>query len=318
MINQVSIIDILIRGIAYTGIAIGFMMALIPLVRNMISKSTKRFRIKGKKVVKNKIIKHLELLLSITLNSRSDNSVLFFIGISAALFIAPLYVMLNAKNNFNHSLLIAFFSSIIPYLILLIKLHSIRIESSYEGENLTTELINQYKINYLNMKEAIDKTIQNLDSCPNTKKALSRLSWKLKQYEDEEDLNEIINGFVYSINTQWAMLLANNIYLSIEYDDDVRESLNDILDDLKDLRKLTESNNQKNIESYFMIKFFTPGIFLLSIIALFQFFGFTIQKYIDYQIKNPIGLRYFIICIFTIVLNIVIYYVTRKPKYDFD
>jgi len=267
-----------------------------------------------KPVKKTELEKHIERLLSVTLNIKSNYAVKTFFLLCIGLFLTT-FIFLPVKNI--TTLLFSLTVGLFPYLLLYIKLYTIRIESSYEAENLVSELISQYKINHFNMIEAIDKTIPRLTESPYTRRALFRLSLQLKQYRTIEQLEDIIQEFTFSINTQWAILLANCMFLSIQYGDDVTKSLDDILDDIKELKAIFEKNKQLNNETFIMIKYVAPGSYFFTVFMALRYFNFTIDKFIAYQFKHPLGLRMFIIAAILMIANFIIYIIIRKPKYDF-
>lgn len=261
--------------------------------------------------------RHIEMILSVTFNIKSTYSTTTFFIISATIFFLTYLLLEKSGGQFILNIFISSSAGLIPYILLHIKLRHIRVNSSYEAEGLLTELINQYKINYFNMIEAIDRTIPNLKKQPHSRKALTRLSLSIKQYQTKEELDEIIQEFNFSMNTSWAMLLSNNIFLSQEYGDNIQESLEDILSDLIDLKGIHEKNKQYNHETFTMIKYLAPGTYLFSIYTMFAFFGFTIDKFIKYQFQNPIGFKYFLLTIIFIIINYFIYFFMKKPKNDF-
>ena len=315
------LLDKLIYFIVYTGVILGIWFLIYPTVNIFIRKRRISNRIRTVKkeereVIRNKLIRHLEMILSVTLNIKSSYAITTFFILSGILF-GLSFLFLAKSGNMILNLLLSLMIGLIPYLILNIKLHSIRVSSSYEAEFLVTELINQYKINYLNMIEAIDKTIPRLSRQPFSKRALFRLSLAVKQYRDKEDLEEIIQEFNFAVNTGWSILLANNLFLSIQYGDDVREALDDILQELIELKMINEKNKQFNHESFMMIKYVAPGTYLLSIYAMYSIFGFTTEKFLNYQLKNPLGFKFFLLTVGFIALNYIVYFFIKKPKNDF-
>lgn len=316
-------LDNLIYLFAYFGIFIGTWLFIYPMLKPFLNSRRVRRRFRNssfteqKDIQKSRVVKHLEILLSVTLNNKTPFAIYTFILISTILFLLTAIFMFNTGNQIFINLFFAIGIAAIPYFVLRVKLHSIRVSSSYEASALITELNNQYKINYLNMIEAIDHTIPRLNKQPYSKKALTRFSLAIKQYRNSRELEEIIKEFNYSIDTAWSMLLATNLFLSIEYGDDVRESLDDIIEDLKDLKNISEKNKQYNNESFMIIKYIAPATYILSMLAMFYIFDFNINKFIDYQFNNPLGLKFFFLVIFFIAINYIIYFLIRKPKNDF-
>ncbi len=321
---MLHLIDNFIYLIVYVGLISGTWLFISPFIFNRrrhrirLSSRTRRINILSNKPLnENGWRQHIEKLLYTTLNRNSSFVYTTFIVLSIVLFSVSLLILYNLEQQLLINLMLSLFAGFTPYFLLRIRLYQIRVNSSYEAENLVTELISQYKMNYFNMMEAIDQTIPHLKKQPNTKKALIRLSYALKQYRSAKELDEIIREFIYSINTSWAMLLANNIFLSIEYGDNVKEALEDIVNDLIDLKNINEKNQQYNNETFVMIKYVAPGAYLFSIFSMFYIFNFTFKKFINYQFRNPIGFKFFILTITLIIFNYIVYSFIKKPKNDF-
>ena len=319
---MISLLDNIIIGICYLIATLGLWFFISPFVlpglkRNINVLRFKKEIIDRKKRKKTKFEKHIEMLITVTFNTKTNFSILTFYLLSISLLVITYFVFHKSGAGFTTKAAISIMAGLMPYIILRVRLHNIRIEASYEAEGLVTELTNQYKINYLNMIEAIDQTVFHLKRYPYSKKVLSRMSMEIKHYRNKEELDDIIQEFTFAINTQWAVLLANNINLSVEYGDDVNESLNDILNDIKDIKGIIEKNKQFNNEAFVMIKVVAPLTYIMTVIVAIKFFGFTIQKFINYQFYNATGLKFFIIAMATVIINYIIYVVIKKPKYDF-
>jgi len=315
------IVDTLLRYILYGLLFMGVWILVYPLIMPSFSARRSFIRslnLNNKQVHFNSVIlKHLQRLLSITLGLRSNYAVLSFLILYIVLFALTFSFCLKLKFGILSVILYSLLVAGLPYGFLYIWLNSIRVSASYEGLPLVTELSNNYKIYYLNMIEAIDASIPSLKRQPYTKKALSRMALRLKQYRNAEELDDIIQEFNFSINTQWSMNLSNAIYLAILYGYDVTESLNDILDDLGVLKKIVETDKQFNNEAFLIMKYGGPLFYIITVWSLFKFFNFSLKKFIDYQFINPIGLRWFMYIVLAIIVNYIVFFMVRKPKNDF-
>lgn len=317
MISDIAVnyIETSIRYFIYFIIMVGTWLAVYPLLQPLRAK--RKFNFKSTKKEKNNFLKHIEMIVTVTFNTKSPFIISFFYVISITLAVFTFMLLNNVGKSILNAVIFSLISSSLPYILLRTRLRSIRIESSYEAVGVVTEIINQYKINHNNMAEAIDKAIPRLKKQPWTKKALFRIATELARYQTKEELQDIILEFTFSIDTQWAIVLGNNIFLAVEYGDDVRESLEDILDELKDLNRVNQKNNQINNESFVMIKYISPLSYLFSVFIIFKNFHFTIGKFIDYQFRNSLGLKFFTYTVITILLNFIIYTLVKKPKNDF-
>lgn len=318
-----NVLDILIRGICYTGAFLSLWFLLSPLIIPNIKKNINFLNLKSnlkksKKTNKSLLYKHIEMLLTVTRNRKSKFDVMTFYVGSFALLAITFLLLQRTYTTLTTKFMVAAGFSLIPYIILRVRLYSMRIDASYEAEPLLIELKNQYKLNHQNMIEAIDQAYKGLkNKCKHTKKALFRLSMAAKQYKTPEELDEAILEFTFAIDTQWAMLLAQNIYQSIEFGDDVTESFDDNLEDVKDIKAKLENNKQINHEAFVMIKYVSITAYVLSVIAAMKYFGFTIKKFISYQVNTDLGLKFFAMTVISMVLCYIIYIAARKPKYDF-
>lgn len=308
-------IETFIRYFIYIIIMFGTWLAVYQLLQPIRTK--KKFNFKSTNKEKSPLFKHIEMVVSVTYNTKSHFVVSTFYVISITLAALTFMLLNSLGKSILNAVIFSLLASMLPYILLRTRLRSIRIESSYEAEGVVTEIINQYKINHNNMSEAIDRAIPRLKKQPWTKKALFRIASELARYQTKEELQDIILEFTFSIDTQWAIVLGNNIFLAIEYGDDVNESLEDILDELKDLNRVNQKNNQINNESYVMIKYVSPISFIFSIFIIFKNFHFTLNKYIDYQFRNTLGLKFFTLTIVAILLNFIVYTLVKKPKNDF-
>lgn len=276
-----------------------------------------RFRSKyHKKRKKSSLYLHIEMLLNITLGVNSNVAVYTFFIISSSLFIT-FTIVLRQQSSMAFNLLFSSLFALLPYGYLVMKLRTYRVEGSYEGESLVAEILNQYKINYFNMIEALDRSIPFLENTPYTQKMLFRLSLKLKEYQTEEDIQNILKEFVYAVDTEWIKMLSNNIYLSIEEGINVSVGLDDILKELRQAKSTFEQNKRINTEGFAIIKILVPLMYLGTILVAVKYFDFTLQKFFNYQFKTATGFRFFIIMIGLFLLNVIIMIMFKKRKLDF-
>lgn len=314
-------IETIFRYLLYVIILIGAWFFVSPFIKPYITSRQlllKNLSLTNNSInINNRFYKHIERLLSVTLNKRSSYAVMTFIMLSVSIFGFSILFFLRTNQSFTYTISLSLLFSLLPYIVLRIKLNSIQIESSYEAVPLVTELSNNYKIFYLNMIEAIDVTTVRLKNLPYTKKALSRMSFRLKQYKNMDELEDIIQEFNYSINTQWSINLSNSIYFAVSMNHNVTESFYDILNQLSGLKKVNEKNKQSNNETFFIMKFGGLLAYFVTVFIMFNKLNFTIQKFIDYQFKSAEGFRLFTMMLAALAINYIIYFLVRKPKNDF-
>jgi|GEM_PF-360418 len=262
------------------------------------------------------IIKHIYRVLSTALTHDIPKSAahLFVIG-SAAVFIFS-FLSLMKLYSIIFSLGLAVFIATFPYWLLRIKLWSAQINSSYDGDYLVTSITNEYKQHYFNMKNAIEKCAIRNDTGSYSKRNLYRLSLAIKAYQSEEELDSAIAHFVYAYNTEWAVLLGLNIKMAVQRGINVSSGLEDILKKLKASKEQIEGSKRYNSEAFAMIRVLLIPLYLGSIYVAVKTFGFSIEKFLEYQFLNPVGLRMGIVTFLLMALSFTALIATRKPKYD--
>lgn len=275
-----------------------------------------RFRIEKKSwTTSGRWYKYLDKLIAITYGRASHVTIYGFIILTVSLPVV-FFTLLFHRTSLSFACLTSAFFGILPYLYLRIKLGVIRIEGSYEADVVVAELLNQYKMNYTNMIEAIDAMV-NLKEAPICRKAFYRLSLVLKGYKTHEELLAGIEEMVFTVDTDWMRMLTNNIYVSIDRGMDVVIGLEDILQELREAKSTAEKSKQINIEGFSILKYLSPVMYFATVWVAVRYFGFTLSKFIKYQFYTPIGIKFFILILILITVNMIIMLVFQKRKYDF-
>lgn len=280
-----------------------------------INKVIRSVRIKQKKKEPNPLISHLHMILSVVLKREVTYEPYIFLPATFVIFLFS-FILLIKLEAFFTSIFFSLFFALIPYLILQAILREIRIEGSYDGVMLVTGIINNYKQNFCNMLESIDKTADSQSLAHFSRNNLLRLSMRLKGYRNEEELDEAIKAFVYSYQTEWSILLGMNIRIAVKNGINVSSSLDDILLELKNVGESIEANKRYNNESFSMIKFVLIPLYLFTVYLSISIFGFTPEKYMMYQFSTELGLKSAIIMFSCITGSFIILLLAQKPKYD--
>ena len=308
-------VKVIIYGMFFAGVWLFFGRYLLRYF-----KKSSRYNKSGKDT-KNKryslFMAHIRLVLHLSLGKSKDSNVYIFIFITAFIFLLSFFILFSLFSSSLFSILVATLLGSLPYIILRVRLAGLQLEGSYEAESLIAELTNMYRISSLNMAEAIDKTIGTLKNCPHSKKALFHLSLAIKKYRNTEELQYGIDSFVASTGTEWARLLGMNIFESVVSGTDVQVALDDILSELKEIKSIIERDRRANNEAFTMVKFVIPAVYVLSIYAANKFFGFTLQKFFNYQFSTALGIKFFMVIIALSIISFGAMFILRKPKFDY-
>jgi len=317
-----TVIRFLIQGGCLLLLAVGLWYIFGNSIKNMFReqqyyrKLEKTVSAKKTQRQSSKVIEHINNMLSTVLTQEVNRTQAYiFLIASMAIFTFSFLISMKICPLFL-SLVMATLLSILPYMVLRLKLRSIRIESSYDADVLVIGITNEYKQHYNNMIQAIETCAIRNDIGGYSKRNLYRLSLALKAYHAEEDLDAAIGQFVYSYNTEWAGLLGINIKISVHRGTTVSSGLEDILAKLKDIREQIEISKRYNNEAFTMIRFLLIPLYLASIYMAVNTFGFTIRKFFEYQFLNPVGLRMAIMTFMSVLTSFIALMIIRKPKYD--
>lgn len=318
-------LDITIRYSLYSLSLFFAWIAFAPLIVPSIKKRRDRNRFKGSfdveeqmsKLPQGKWYRDMELFLISTIGTGSPLAVFSFLSLSVFIAILSGLFMHESGFSFSNTLIGITLMGGGPAITLYLRRESIRVESSYEGDALISELISQLKLNHENMIQAIDMTIPRIKNLKYSKKSLTRLSMQIKESGSAEQIEKYTEEFSYTFNTNWSELLANNIYLAIVYRDNVKDALDDILLELTASKSINEKGKQANSESFLIIKYVAPLGYLASVFGTIRYFHMPWQKFINYQFVNPMGRQSFLLLLFLLFVNYGIYIFMRKPKNDF-
>ena len=272
-------------------------------------------RNKSKKQYDSSIIKHINMILNILMKKDIEYEGVVFIIISILIFMISFIFLIQNQTLFI-SIIFSIILGFIPYIIIMINIKNIRINGSYDGTNLVVNILNNYKQNFYNMLEAIEQTIPMKNISSFSKRNLTKLSLKLRSYKDEEELDEAIKTFVFAYDTEWAILLGQNIKIAVLDGTDISYSLNDVLIELKNAGDIIELNKRFNNDSFNIIKYLLIPLYLFTIYLCNSTFGFSLKKYLNYQFVNPLGQKSALVMFSSIIICFIVLMLNKKPKYD--
>jgi len=314
-----NIIDMSLRIFMYVVLITGIWLFLGRYLVSFIRQQSKGYRFKSKPAGQpdNKFTGHIRLLIIITTGKGGKDVVFYFLFLSICLFAVSLSIFTGLFGVSIFFILMSSLFGLLPYIYLRFRLKSLQLIGSYEAENLLGELTNIYKISDFNMISAIDKTVENIKNSPLSKKALFILSLKIKEYKSKEELQSAVDFFVSMFGTEWATLLGMSIFESILNGTNVSVSLDDILSNLKQIKSSIEKDRRSNYETFTMVKFVIPIVYILSVFTCVKYFGFTLGKFFYYQFNTGLGVKFFIAIVVLSVISFWSMYILSKPKFDF-
>lgn len=275
----------------------------------------KPIKLKQTSVRSNRVYEHLQKLIFINFSRQHSLLISGFVVCTLLIFFIAMYLTL--KVGILYSTVVSTMFASIPYFALLIRRRYIRVSISYDADLIITELANNYKIYSNNMIQALEATIKIISDIQVSKRIITRFVIKVKEYSNEEELQAAIDEFVYAIDTEWAKMLANNLYLSINSGLDVTNSLEDIVKELVIAKSNFEKTDRMNNENIMVGKYLTPILYIGSVYLAVDYFDYTIREFFYYQFKSTSGINYFVIIVILTVININFMYYIKNRKFDF-
>lgn len=261
------------------------------------------------------LLEHIRKLLQMTFRMGTRRSVNAFLLLSAVAGLTVFAVSARWVSFFLGAAAAAA-AGCLPYLILRCMVQGRRVASSHEGEILVTELVNNYKIYYCNMQQAIEVTALTLEDAPYSRQLLLNLSRGLQKASTASELKGILEEFRFAIGTSWAGILTTNMYLACYSGLRVTESLSDLARSMREARRLEEFSRREHNEARLILKYLVPAGSLLMVAGGIHFFGLTIKEYLHYQFQTGSGITWFLLWLVSYLASLAVHLLLSRRKFD--
>ena len=261
------------------------------------------------------LMESVSRLLQATLGFRGKKTAAGFIALSVAAGLAVFYLL-----RYKVTPLLAFAAGLsalsAPFLMLLCRLQSIRVENSKEGDVMITELLDNYKVDYFDIQDAIKITALNIKEAPRSRKLLFNLSKGLNTASDKYEIKKLLDEFRFSIGTSWAGVMADNMYFALVSGIRITEAMEDLIKTVEKARKIEEFARRESNEGRLMLKYMAPCCYLLTVAAGIKYFGLSPEEFVKYQFMTETGMAWFIIAALTYCLGIAARSFLSRSKLD--
>lgn len=312
-----EILIFLITFIVYSSIMAGICLVFLEEFHGSLMKFRMRNRLKTRKKEMdgpNKLVRHLDDLTGIAFGKNGSGAT--FIWITGIQF--TLMIMIGMKNFPMHkTFMIALLMCTLPYLMLRIKIETIRRKSSYEGEGFIGNFLSQYRLCNFNIFETMETVVRNHEETKVTNKLLLKLMMELRITGNPDKIKRACETFSYAIHTNWGNMLAYNINLAAVNGINVSRGLEDILIQLREARTLVEERKRLNGESSRMITYLIPVLYLSTILVSTRLMGMKYSEFIRNQFFSEEGFTMFLVMIFMLLINIVVLECVNNQRFDF-
>ncbi|MDO4553042.1 MAG: hypothetical protein Q4C22_05845 [Bacillota bacterium] len=257
---------------------------------------------------------HLEMLLQVTLGRRIPSYV--YLLVTLLLFLTMFLAALQALAPLP-ALAAAGMAAAAPYLLLRIRLESLRRKNSLEGEALVSELLRQYRISGFNIYETLERAVQEGKGLKHSRRLLYRLLLKLRSTANPVSIRSAVEEFAYAVDTNWSRMLAHNIRMAAEKGVNVSLSVEDVLIQLREARTLWEERKRLNGEANRMVLFLVPFMYLLTVFLSTRYLEVPLGRFLSNQFAEPEGLMFFFLIFFLFVANLAIMEAVKGQRFDY-
>ena len=256
--------------------------------------------------------KHFDCIAQTTLHMR---------GIYVMMFMLVTFVVVWCISIRNMSPLSSVFLAVViaamPYILLRIKFEGIRRKSSFEGEMLISNFLNQYRIANFNVYEALEKLLQESKNTKISNSFILKMLLELRSTGNPKEIKKAVDGFSGIINTNWSRMFAYNIQLAAEKGINVSLAIEDILIQLRDARTILEERKRLNSESIRIVVYMIPFLYAFTIVISIKYIGMSLNAYIKNQLFTKEGFLFFTVSLVMFLMNITIMEIVSRQKFDY-
>lgn len=316
-LDKVKMIFITVSPVLYVLFLLGIWVIYSERVKSCWAKIRMRNRLKARRKAlrpETALEKHLHKVLSISLKRPMDPKV--FLRYNIFVFFLVLMAGIQTVNEISTLLMAALISSM-PYLLLRVKVETIRRKSSYEGEKLMSEFVCQYRMSGLNIYKTIEQVILVSEGTKITGKLLFKLLLELRNTGNPLVIKEATERFAYGINTSWSRMLANCIRISAENGTNVTLALEDIQIQLREARLLFEERKRLNSEAARMVVFLAPAMYLGTVVMSVKYLGMPVGKLLKNQFYTEEGFLLILMILFLFLVNLALIEIINNQRFDY-
>jgi hypothetical protein len=316
-IDKVNLVFILIVSLLYFVFLAGIWLLYSERMKSRWAKIMMHNRLKARRKAmkpESGLEKHLRRVLSISLKKPVEPKT--FIRYSVSAFLLIMLAGMQTVSAVSSGIMAALVSSM-PYLLLRVRVETIRRKSSYEGEKLISEFLCQYRICGLNIYKTIEQVILVSEGTKITGKLLFKLLLELRNTGNPQVIKDAADRFAYGINTSWGRMLANCIRISAESGINVTLALEDIQIQLREARLLFEERKRLNSESARMVVFLAPAMYAGTVLMSVKYLGMPFGKLLKNQFCTEEGFLLILLIIFLFLINLALIEIINNQRFDY-
>nr|WP_315024003.1 hypothetical protein [uncultured Aminipila sp.] len=309
------IMEVLIEMLIYLLFLIGIVFVYSRDLMNYTAKLKSKHRLRERRRQlkdRSKLQKHFDCIAKATLNIKGSYLMIFMSGVYFV-------VMLLAHGNLPimSSIILATSIAAAPYMLLRIKFEGIRRKSSFEGEMIVSNFLNQYRIVNFNVYEALEKLLEESKNTKASNPFVLKMLLELRSTGNPKEIKNAVNKFASVINTNWSRMFAYNIQLAAEKGINVSLAIEDILMQLRDARTIFEERKRLNSEAMRIVVYMIPFLYVFTVVISLRYIGMSFIKFIENQLFTKEGFLFFTVSGVMFLINIAIMEIVSRQKFDY-
>lgn len=310
-----QIMEVLIEMLIYLLFLMGIVFVYSRDLMNYTAKLKSKHRLRERRRQlkdRSKLEKHFDCITKATLNIKGMYLMIFMSGVYFV-------VMLLANRNLPimSSIVLAISIAATPYMLLRIKFEGIRRKSSFEGEMIVSNFLNQYRIVNFNVYEALEKLLEESKNTKASNPFVLKMLLELRSTGNPKEIKNAVNKFASVINTNWSRMFAYNIQLAAEKGINVSLAIEDILMQLRDARTIFEERKRLNSEAIRIVVYMIPFLYVFTVVISLRYIGMSFIKFIQNQLFTKEGFLFFTVSGVMFLINIAIMEIVSRQKFDY-
>lgn len=316
-IQQTDILSTLITAAIYAVLILGLGLIYYESCRKLWIRFKMRNRLKARRKAmrtESVIEQHLRTVLTISLKKPIKPKL--FLQVTTTIYLIIFLVGIQNISPMSAAIMALLISGM-PYLLLRVRLETIRRKGSFEGERLISEFLSQYRICNFNIYKTIEQVVITSEGTKISGKLLFKLLLQLRNTGNPVVIKKAANEFAYGINTNWSRMLANNIRIAAERGTNVTSALEDILIQLREARALTEERKRLNSEAARMVLFLAPLTYFGTILMSVKYLDIPFLKLVRNQVYTEQGFLLLLLIIFLFFINLALIEIVNNQRFDY-
>lgn len=272
-------------------------------------RTTKSFK---EKQYTNPVFKHIYFLLKTTSKEKKEQDLVAFLTVTGCLFLFSLTFIFLSFRDLVFALILALLIALIPYMILQIKLRTLRYAVGEEFLTVVQILAQNYNSCQYDMYHALVDTARYVKNKA-LRQVLIRLISDLQVSRNEQEIRMTIEMFVFTAGSNWAKRLGNIILKAYLYDERVINTLLTLIRQIEETAEMLEEEKSHALDSVWN-GYLTVPVFIASLFL--GYYASGAQDWFDLQFGNIWTRMLFVVCIVLVIFSVIISIILKKPKND--